>query len=322
MIVDEGTMIKLASNINHLSSNPYLNGACRYYSYPQTSYFQSHTSLAFAASHYRPNNHLEKSARHVGIQYITADQQKPKLCYLINTPNAVESEERELTEASISGSAKTLQLNKPNGSSRQNQTKRQKEWIYLCHYIAISGLNPLHIISGQDDGQEPDFTLIFYQHSRLYYVGIELTTLPRLRDQMGEEALIAKRWYWQGLQVMAKQRQKMPIYQRFKLPVKTIYMPSDDYNQRLAQLPHSIISQADIDAVMQKKAHKVVDYQTRRPLDELWLLVHTDKYQPESILTSAKKPLALFHGSGFDQVQVTRYPSHKIINVLKKSANL
>ena len=321
-------MIKLASNINHLSSTPYPNSSCWRYSYLQTSYFQSNTSLAFAASPHRPNDHLEKSAHHVGIQYIAADQQKPKLCYLINTPNAEDSEERELTEASISDSAKTLQLNKPNGSSRQNQTKRQKEWIYLCHYIAISGLNPLHIISGQDDGQEPDFTLIFYQHSRLYYVGVELTTLPRLRDQMGEEALIAKRWYWQGLQVMAKQRQKMPSYQRFKLPVQTIYMPTDDYNQRLAQLPHSIVSQTDIDAVMQKKAHKVAGYQTRRPLDELWLLVHTDKYQPESILTSAKKPLALFHDSGFDQVQVTRYPSHKIINVhkiinlLKKSANL
>lgn len=318
-------MIKLASNINHLSYNPYLYRSCRRYSYPQTSFFQSNSSLTFAASPYRPNDYLEQSAHHVATQYtqyIATDQQNPKLRRLIKTSNAEESDERAFAEASISDSAQTLQLSKSNGSSRQNQTKRQKEWIYLCHYIAISGLNPLHIISGQDDGQEPDFTLIFYQHSRLYYVGIELTTLPRLRDQMGEEALIAKRWYWQGLQVMAKQRQKMPSYQRFKLPVQTIYMPSDDYNQRLAQLPHSIISQADIDAVMQKKAHKVVGYQTRRPLDELWLLVHTDKYQPESILTSAKKPLALFHGSGFDQVQVTRYPSHKIINVLKKSANL
>ncbi|MDO5768454.1 MAG: hypothetical protein Q4P13_03035 [Psychrobacter sp.] len=209
------------------------------------------------------------------------------------------------------------QHHKFGGGSRQNQSKRQKEWIYLCHYIAISGLNPLHIISGQDDGQEPDFTLIFYQQPRLYYVGVELTTLPRLRDQMGEESLIGKRWYWQGLHVMANQRQKMIGYQRFKLPIQTFYMPSDEFNRRWGKLPHSIISQEDIDAVMQKKAHKVLGYHTRRPLDELWLLVHTDKYQPDSILTSAKKPLVLYHTSGFNQVQVTRYPSHKIINVAK-----
>lgn len=210
---------------------------------------------------------------------------------------------------------------KPNdqqGSGNlQNQHKRQKEWIYLCHYIAISGLNPLHIISGQDDGHEPDFTLIFYQQSRLYYVGVELTTLPRLRDQMDDKGLIAKRWYWQGLQIMAKHRQKIPSFQRFKWPVQSIYMPLDDYGQRLRKLPYSIISQADIDAVMQKKAHKVPSYHDRRALDELWLLIHTDKYQPDSILTRAKKPLGLCHASGFDQVQVTRYPSHKIINVIK-----
>lgn len=76
-------------------------------------------------------------------------------------------------------------LNKYTRSSRQNQSKRQREWVYLSHYLMISGLNPLHIISGQDDGREPDFTLIFYQQRRLYYVGIELTTLPRLREQMG-----------------------------------------------------------------------------------------------------------------------------------------
>lgn len=209
-------------------------------------------------------------------------------------------------------------ISRGGGGSRQNQIKRQKEWIYLCHYIAISGLNPLHIISGQDDGREPDFTLIFYRQARLYYIGIELTTLPRLRDHMSEEALIGKRWYWQGLQVMAKFRQKMPSYQRFKLPVQTIYMPADTYQQRLSNLPHSPITQDDIDAVMVKKAHKVAGYRSRRPLDELWLLVHTDKYQPDCILTTAKKPLALYHTSGFDQIQLTRYPSHKIINVRKQ----
>lgn len=205
---------------------------------------------------------------------------------------------------------------KQGSGSRQNQSKRQREWIYLCHYIAINGLNPLHIISGQDDGREPDFTLIFYQQSRLYYVGVELTTLPRLRDQMGEKDLIAKRWYWQGLQVMAKRRQKQPSFQRFRLPVKTLYMPTDTFNQRLKHLPRSIISQSDIDAVMKKKAHKVSAYVTRRPLDELWLLVHTDKFQPDSILTDSHHSIELYHRSNFDQVHVTRYPSHKIIQVI------
>jgi hypothetical protein len=219
--------------------------------------------------------------------------------------------------------ASTL-LNSYASSSRQNQSKRQREWVYLSHYLMISGLNPLHIISGKDDGREPDFTLIFYRQSRLYYVGIELTTLPRLWDQMGETALIAKRWYWQGLQAMAKQQQQQASYLNFRLPVKTLYMSTDSSNKRLCQLPRSQITQIDIEAAMQKKAHKVSAYHKRRPLDELWLLIHTDKYQcqqqyqPSYILAEPAAATQLSHSSNFDQVHITRYPSHKLIEVIPR----
>ena len=279
----------------------------------QRLFYNTRHSISQPTGYYRPQP-LFHLTNHKATQATDATQS-----YNLIVTDDIAGSETSLAKAP-SKAITSQQQYKFTGGSRQNQSKRQKEWIYLCHYIAISGLNPLHIISGQDDGQEPDFTLIFYQQSRLYYVGVELTTLPRLRDQMGDKALIGKRWYWQALQVMAKQRQKMASYQRFKLPIQTIYMPSAEYDRRWRQLPHSIISQDDINAVMQKKAHKVVGYHTRRPLDELWLLVHTDKYQPNSILTSAKKPLVLYHTSGFDQVHVTRYPSHKIINVAKLKA--
>lgn len=208
-----------------------------------------------------------------------------------------------------------------DSGSRQAQSKRQREWVYLCHYLAITGLNPIHIISGDDDGREPDFTLVFYRRQRLYYIGIELTTLPRLRDQMGDAGLIAKRWYWQGLRERALARQQtdddaqsMGLYNHFRLPVTTLYMPLADFRQR----PHqpSVITQADMDAVMSKKAHKADAYHTRRPLHELWLLVHTDKYQPDSILVADQQPLT--HTSRYDQIQITRYPSHKLITVAKQ----
>lgn len=230
------------------------------------------------------------------------------------------SEVDTATTAELESNDSYNKYGRQGSSSRQNQSKRQREWVYLSHYIAVNGLNPLHIISGKDDGREPDFTLIFYQQSRLYYVGVELTTLPRLRDQMGEAALIAKRWYWQGFQVMAKRRQKQASYQRFRLPVKTLYMPTDDFfGKRLCRLPRSVITQQDIDAVMEKKAHKVAAYHTRRPLDELWLLVHSDKFQPDCILTGPSPTVNLTHQSGFDQVQITRYPSHKIIKVTQQN---
>ncbi|WP_434353551.1 hypothetical protein VH441_00545 [Psychrobacter sp. HD31] len=214
-------------------------------------------------------------------------------------------------------------------TSRQNQSKRQREWIYLTHYLAITGLNPIHIISGNDDGREPDFTLVFYHDSRLYYVGVELTTLPRLRDNMGDKALISKRWYWQSLHKIARLREKeenletgaasqsvMYHYDRFRVPMSTLYMPAEEFAKRPSK--KSMISQDDMDAVMEKKAHKVEAYHTRRPLQELWLLVHTDKYQPENVLTAPD--YKLFHDSGYDQIHVTRYPSHKVINVNKQGA--
>ena len=214
--------------------------------------------------------------------------------------------------------------------SRQGQIKRQREWIYLTHYLAIQGLNPIHIISGEDDGREPDFTLIFYDEG-LYYVGVELTTLPRLRDQMGENGLIGKRWYWQSLQAMAKKRadssdnpQDGSPYSRFRLPVKTLYMPADDFAKRQANIQQNPqrrkdvlpITQTDVDAVLSKKSHKASAYHTRRPLDELWLLVHTDKYQPNGILQSSEQRLT--HDSDFDQIHITRYPSHKVVGVSKE----
>lgn len=224
-------------------------------------------------------------------------------------------------------------LNKYTRSSRQNQSKRQREWVYLSHYLMISGLNPLHIISGQDDGREPDFTLIFYQQRRLYYVGIELTTLPRLREQMGDTALIAKRWYWQGWRVGAKQRQEQKKQQvqgnsqikaqtrnkRFHMPVKVLNRPNYSLSKALRQPPHSRITQLDIEAAMQKKAHKVSAYHKRRPLDELWLLIHTDQYQCQYetnwLLLPPNPTTPLTHSSDFDQVHITRYPSHSLLEV-------
>jgi hypothetical protein len=198
----------------------------------------------------------------------------------------------------------------------------------------ISGLNPLHIISGQDDGREPDFTLIFYQEGRLYYVGIELTTLPRLREQMGDTALIAKRWYWQGWQVLAKQRKKAQgkyqdqgnsqikkqvNNQRLRLPIKMLKRLHYTLSKARRQPPHSRITQLDIEAAMQKKAHKVSAYHERRPLDELWLLIHTDKYQcryeKNWLLLAPNINIQLTHSSDFDRVHITRYPSHSLIEV-------
>lgn len=205
-------------------------------------------------------------------------------------------------------------------NSRQNQSKRQREWVYLSHYLAVSGLNPAHIISGRDNGQEPDFTLVFYRDGYLDHVGIELTTLPRLRDIMGDEGLIAKRWYWQSLHKMAILREKeqnsgdfIQGCDRFRMPLQTLYMPKTNF----ASMPNTIstIAQQDIDEVMKKKAHKVNAYHNRRPLKALWLLVHTDKYQPEFILTAPDYQLV--HKSGFDQIHVTRYPSYKIISINK-----
>lgn len=234
-----------------------------------------------------------------------------------------------------------------NHINPQHQSKRQREWIYLCHYLAVMGLCPIHIISGSDDGQEPDFTLVFYQNDTLYYIGVELTTLPRLRDKMGDKGLIAKRWYWQSLHLMrygfaySQFQQFHPpaednrveiqtnnannntnnntskhhgFYEQegtIRIPMRTLYMPNHEFKKRALQL--STITQEDVDAVLAKKGHKANKYRVRRPLHELWLLVHTDKYQDNSILIAPEYDL--YHESDFDQIQITRYPSHKVINV-------
>lgn len=78
------------------------------------------------------------------------------------------------------------------GGARRERLKRAREWVYLTHFLAATGVRPDSIISGKDDGKEPDFTCII--GGRL--VGIELTTLPRLRDNMGDKHLWLKRLYW------------------------------------------------------------------------------------------------------------------------------
>lgn len=216
----------------------------------------------------------------------------------------------------------------------QNQTKRQKEWVYLSHYLAIQGLDPVHIISGKDDGNEPDFTLVFWENDQLVYIGVELTTLPRLRTQMSDTGLIAKRWYWQAVNLVAKQNLEGNLYdnengylisERFKKPMKTAYMPQNKFKEYRKGRSISIITQEDVDQVMKKKQSKTNAYHSRRPLNELWLLIHTDKYQPDTILSFERSKqtghdLALTHSSGFDNVQITCYPSYRTLNVLTVTA--
>lgn len=60
---------------------------------------------------------------------------------------------------------------------------------------------------------------------------------------------------------------------------------------------------------MGKKAHKAAGYHRRRPLDALWLLVHTDGKQPDMEMVlpfETSKPL--HHDSQFDEVWITVYP--------------
>lgn len=213
----------------------------------------------------------------------------------------------------------------------KNQIKRQKEWVYLSHYLVIEGLDPVHIISGKDDGNEPDFTLVFCENEQMIYIGVELTTIPRLRTQMSDSGLITKRWYWQALNLVAKQNMERQINdsesdyliaERFTKPMKTAYMPQDKFKEYRKGRSISIITQQDVDEVMKKKQPKVDAYHSRRQLNEIWLLIHTDKYQPDTILSfeRSKKTgqhLALKHNSDFDKVQITCYPSYRMLNVQK-----
>lgn len=365
---------------------------------------------------------------------------------------------------------------KKSASSRRMQLKRLRERVYLSHFLAINGIQPEHIICGKDDGKEPDFTLVIDNQ----YIGIELTTLPRLRDRMGDKHLSLKRWYWKlranvagssmtrvwrtGCRVTNKglktcQRVQNGVFHHlhyyaswclravFGLPVvyshhdhrthhrhnhaqddqsqhshypdnhypdnhhhnhhqsnyrnsqhsnhqnsqlnvkkktqdnnhriqekpsaqplitnRVIRFPSKHINTKTVSLtqtinrpnktsrkrqivgahlmavfvkkylpltsaftsalrlsqsvptkkPRSFISQADIDAVMSKKAHKAAGYHRRRPLDALWLLVHTDSEQPAETLHLPIVPL--YHDSDYDDVWITVYPTTFSFKALK-----
>ena len=81
-------------------------------------------------------------------------------------------------------------------------------------------------------------------------------------------------------------------------------------------------TQTDVDEVIKKKQPKINSYHNRRQLNELWLLIHTDKYQPDTILSLERSKqighdLSLTHNSDFDNVQITCYPSYRMINVQK-----
>lgn len=286
--------------------------------------------------------------------------------------------------------------------SRRIRLKRLRERVYLSHFLAVNGIQPEHIICGEDDGKEPDFTLIIDNQ----YIGIELTTLPRLRDRMGNKHLLLKRWYWKvraklSVTLFAKMkricrhvtylryRQTLHHYHSYdshhqhfshyqqhfhhKRHQKTQhhYLASlarqntslrsthkhkhknnadnqnttdTDYSETVITFPKarhhlfsrlsgyvhtvfasvfsrsyqpidqtdkplSFISQADMDAVMSKKAHKAQGYHRRRPLDALWLLVHADGEQPDVEMSlPAESSVPICHDSEYDEVWVTVYP--------------
>lgn len=259
-----------------------------------------------------------------------------------------------------------MAANKKNTQSilrlSQNQLKRQREWVYLAHFLAMLHLHPAKTISGSDDGNEPDFTCIFHGDKGEYAVGIELTTLPRLRDRLGNDNLMLKRWYWQSLlQVSTKftptqvnsrgeilgckgewqnidNRHILNLSEPFirqhghlshlsltsKLQhriAKTMrWLPSAFFTDMAPdneELPiDSYISQADIDAVMAKKAHKVTAYHKKRKLDEIWLLIHTNEQQENGLL-SVDSEQVLHHGSHFNRVFLTLYPTTTLLQVAK-----
>ena len=49
---------------------------------------------------------------------------------------------RQISPLSLQGQGKSIQLNAEGSRysiNLKNQIKRQKEWVYLSHYLAISG---------------------------------------------------------------------------------------------------------------------------------------------------------------------------------------
>lgn len=246
----------------------------------------------------------------------------------------------------------TLELLLQQGNLNQNQLKRLREWVYLTHFLAMGKLHPTKTISGTDDGQEPDFTCVFLKNGKPYTVGIELTTLPRLRDRLGNHSLMARRWYWQTLLQVNTHFKPTDVKQRltpFIHPFsnadkdKPIVSPHDSVTQKVSEnvqktiaktmrwLPSafftdmaeavtlpvdSLVTQADIDAVMAKKAHKVASYQHKRKLDETWLLIHTNEQQENGVLRFLHDQ-TFRHDSDFDQVILTFYPSDMMLSIEK-----
>lgn len=240
----------------------------------------------------------------------------------------------------------------------QQQLKRQREWVYLAHFLALAQLHPLKTISGQDDGQEPDFTCVFAKHGGgEYAIGIELTTLPRLRDRLGNDNLMLKRWYWQSLlqwhsrfhpsilaakcltastsgkvmtgasrpsRALAASMQPLARHTWGNRVQQTVahtmrFLPRaflDDMADSRGVPIDSLICQRDIDAVMAKKASKVEAYQSRRKLDAVWLLIHTNEQQENGVL-AADVSTPLWHDSDFARVFVTLYPNAQLLEVAK-----
>jgi hypothetical protein len=182
---------------------------------------------------------------------------------------------------------------KGNGLLRMRQ-KRQRERIYLEHFFAVRQLHATQLIEGRDDGQEPDFSVCLDG----VWIGIELTTLPRLRDRLGNQALLSRRLYWQAMRWLG-----WPFSGARRV-------------RRSGLLVQSTVLQSDIDAVMSKKADKVLHYQHRRPLDQVWLLIHTDRVQADGLL--GLPDMALLHASAFDQVWLSVYPTRRVMQVQRE----
>lgn len=320
-------------------------------------------------------------------------------------------------------------------STKRMRYKRLKEQVYLAHFLAVNGIQPERIISGKDDGKEPDFTLVL--HGK--YIGVELTTLPRLRECMGNEHLVWRRIYWSVLRMLSlghtkqydphhrhdsrhtpaniqlnQQQQSNQQHHKTKntqpkqpkqlssahpptLYVTTLYAtalyattpcsprplspktqpthflhafkkrllalarfieatipPSQSYfvnpqsalslsslslssaqtvpTQNIHNPSHttpasmSYITQQDIDAVMTKKADKVAAYHSRRPLDALWLLIHTNQNQQiqtqQKQTTLAMPRQHLVHASDYDAVWLTTYPSKQAYQIQTASKKM
>ena len=212
--------------------------------------------------------------------------------------------------------------NKRRQRSRQQLLKRQREWVYLQHFLTVSGVAYDQIIDGQDDGHEPDFSLVYQDR----IIGLELTTLPDLRDQLGERRLRLMRWYWRWLAPLDRHNRLLrrllhwsghgtshPDYlhrqiQQAQQPAS----PSDSLS------PLGSMSIASIAQAIRKKIPKIPGYQRRRPLDQLWLLIHTDQQQSQGQLqwpdTSASLPVSLA-ASGFNRIYLTCYPDRQLMEL-------